>query len=64
MAKRKFSCLDVAIGEASVGWWRGFWMLGDGCCSESLGFYFVVLYVLGIYSLLDLLGCLAGPRLG
>ncbi|RXH93530.1 hypothetical protein DVH24_014106 [Malus domestica] len=42
MAKRKCSCLDVAIGEASVGWWRGFWMLGGGCCSESLGFYFLL----------------------
>ncbi|RXH98009.1 hypothetical protein DVH24_010334 [Malus domestica] len=32
---------DVTIGEASVGWWRGFvlvGMLGGGCCSRSLGF--------------------------
>ncbi|RXI00220.1 hypothetical protein DVH24_037768 [Malus domestica] len=32
---------DVTIGEALVGWWRGFvlvGMLGGGCCSRSLGF--------------------------
>ncbi|RXI06083.1 hypothetical protein DVH24_018125, partial [Malus domestica] len=31
---------NVTIGEASIGWWRGFvlvGMLGDGCCSRSLG---------------------------
>ncbi|RXI05114.1 hypothetical protein DVH24_006371 [Malus domestica] len=32
--------LDVTIAEASVGWWRGFvlvGMLGGGCYSRSLG---------------------------
>ncbi|CAN6680850.1 unnamed protein product [Malus baccata var. baccata] len=37
----RYSWPDVTIGEALVGWWRGFvlvGMLGSGCCNRSLGF--------------------------